>query len=343
LVRDILPLITAGMISLGLRQMAVGRRQFIFALGGAAVAWPLAARAQDPGRTYRIGFLTPVLRESYGVFFDELRLYGFIEGQNLLVIPGGFGVSNDQIASVAASLVAALPDVIAAGPSLQLHALRQLTRTIPIIGMTEDMVADGLVASLARPDGNITGLSLLSPELDGKRQDILIEAVPGLRKIALLADSNVAEPAHLQVLQEAAHGRGIEALVRGVAKRGDVISAIDEVKASGAQAINFLATPMFSINNADFIRHVTALRLPSIYQWPEDAEDGALAAYGPRFTETYRVRARIVAKVLRGAKPSDIPVEQPTRFELVINLKTAKAIGHEVPAGLVARADKLIE
>jgi len=209
--------------------------------------------------------------------------------------------------------------------------------------MSEDMVEAGLVASLARPGGNITGLSLLSPELDGKRQEILIEAVPGVRKIAVLADSNVAEPTHLQKIQKAAQGRGIEALVRGVAKRDDVISAINDSKASGAQAINFLATPMFSVDAADFIRHITTLRLPSIYQWPEDAEDGALIGYGPHFGGKYCERARITAKVLRGTKPADIPVEQPTRFELIINLKTAKAIGHELPSGLLLRADKVIE
>ena len=199
------------------------------------------------------------------------------------------------------------------------------------------------MSSLARPGGNITGLSLLSPELDGKRQEILIEAVPGVRKIAVLADSTATKSAHLQELQQAAHDRGVEALVRGVARRDDVITAINDVKASGAQAIDFLATPMFSINAADFIRQVTILRLPSIYQWPEDAEGGALMAYGPRFTDMFRARARIVAEVLRGAKPADIPVEQPTKFELVINLQAAKEIGLEVPAGLVARADKVIE
>jgi hypothetical protein len=175
-------------------------------------------------------------RPAVAAFFDELRLNGFIEGQNLLVIPGGFGVRNDQIESIVASLVALSPDVIRAGPELPLRALQRVTRTIPLIGMTEDMVRAGLVASLARPGGNITGLSLLSPDLDGKRQETLIEAVPGVRKIAILADSNVTEPAHLQELQEAAHGRGIEALVRGVAKRDDVFSAIDDVKAAGAHA-----------------------------------------------------------------------------------------------------------
>ena len=323
----------------------IGRRQFISALGSATLAWPLVARSQESGRTYRLGFLIPTPRELpvVAAFFDELRRNGFVEGQNLIVIPGGFAIPNDQIASFAASLVAASPDVIVAGPELPLRALQRLTRTVPLIGITEDMVGDGLVASLARPGGNITGMSLLSPQLDGKRQEILIEAVPGVRKIAVLADFNVTAPAHLQELKDSARGRGIEALVRGVAKRADVISAIGDVKVSGAQAINFLATPMFSINAADFIRHVTTLSLPSIYQWPEDAEDGALIGYGPRFMETYRERARIVVKVLQGAKPADIPVEQPTRFELVINLQAAKAIGHEVPAGLVARADKVIE
>jgi putative ABC transport system substrate-binding protein len=325
--------------------MIIGRRQFISAVGSAAATWPLAARAQEPGRTYRIGFLIPTVRGSPPVdaFFDELRRNGFVEGQNLIVTPGGFGVPNDQTESVAASVVAAAPDVIGAGPELPLRALQKLTRTIPLVGMTEDMVAEGFAVSLARPGGNITGLSILTPELDGKRQEILIEAVPGVHKMAMLADANVTVPAHLQDLQEAAHGRGIEVLVRGVAKRGDVISAIDDVKASGAQAINFLATPMFAVNAAEFIRHVTSVRLPSVYQWPEDAEDGALIGYGPRITEMYRERARITVKVLRGAKPSDIPVELPTRFELVINLQAAKAIGHEVPAGLVARADKVIE
>jgi putative ABC transport system substrate-binding protein len=321
------------------------RRDFISLLGGAVAVWPLIVRAQDAGRTYRIGFLLPSTRESLAVvaLFDELRLNGFVEGQNLIVIPGGFGIPNDQIASVVASLVAASPDAIISGPELPLRAIKKATQTIPVIGMTEDMVADGLVASFARPGGNITGISLLSPELDGKRQEILIEATPGVRKIAVLADSNVAKPMHLQQLQQAAQSYGVEALVRGVAKRDDVISSINDVQASGAQAINFLATPMFSVNAADFIRQVTTLRLPSIYQWPENAEDGAVIAYGPRFTEMYRQRARQVAKVLRGTKPADIPIEQPTKFELVINLQAAKAIGHEVPAGLVARAAKVIE
>jgi putative tryptophan/tyrosine transport system substrate-binding protein len=319
------------------------RREFISLIGAAATAWPLTARAQDPGRTYRIGFITPASRDSYGVLFDEMRLNGFIEGQNLVVVVAAFGIQTDQIPSAVASLVAASPDVIVGGPELPLRALQQATRTIPLIGMTEDMVGEGLVASLARPGGNITGVSLLSPELDGKRQEILIEAVPNIHKIAVLADSKVTQLSHLKVLEDAARGRGVEALVRGVAKRDEIIAAIKEVKAAGAQAINFLATPLFSLNNADVVAEVTTLRLPSIFQWPEDAEDGALIGYGPRFADTYRQRARMVAKVLRGTQPADIPVEQPTRFELVINLKTAKAINQGVPSSVLQLADKIIE
>jgi putative ABC transport system substrate-binding protein len=183
----------------------------------------------------------------------------------------------------------------------------------------------------------------MSPDLDGKRQEILLEAVPGLRKLAILADATVTKPDHLKQLEEAAHSRGVEPLVRGVAKREDVIPAVREVKAAGAEAINFLATPLFSVNAANFISQVGELRLASIYQWPEDAEDGALSAYGPRYSEMYRLRARLVVKILRGAKPADIPVEQPAKFELIFNLKTAKAIGVNVPSSLLLRADKVIE
>jgi putative ABC transport system substrate-binding protein len=276
-------------------------------------------------------------------FFDELRAAGFAEGQNLSILPGGFGVPVKQIDQVAKAMVKATPDAIVAGPELQLRALQALTRTIPLIGLSEDMVADGLVASLAHPGGNITGISVLSPELDGKRQDILIEAVPGLHRMAALADANVTPAQHLDDLRSAARARGIDLSTIGVATPDRIVPAIDEAKASGAQAINFLATPLFFVNRRMVFERVVKVLLPAIYQWPEMAEEGGLAGYGSRLTQVFRQRARIVAKVLRGTNPADIPVEQPTRFELVINLKAAKAIGHEVPADLVLRADQVIE
>jgi putative ABC transport system substrate-binding protein len=323
------------------------RRQFITLLGGAA-AWPLAARAQDNGRTYRLGFLLPSSRHGVvDAFFDELRLNGFVEGKNLVVMPGGFEATDDNLAERAAALVNAAPDAIVAGPAPPLRALQAITRTIPLIGMSEDMVGEGLVASLARPGANITGISLLSPELDGKRQEILIEAVPGARRIAAMADSRQTPPYHLQALQHAARSRGVELSVIGVSGPEEIAAAIDAAKTAGAEALNFLATPLFSLpgtrSNAIVMERIAAVRLPSMFQWPETAEAGALAGYGPRFAEMYRQRARMVARILRGANPADTPVEQPARFQLVINLKAAKALGYEVPAGLVLRADEVIE
>jgi putative ABC transport system substrate-binding protein len=326
----------------------IRRRQLIAALGGAAT-WPLVVCAQQPGRTYRLGFLLPSARYSPPVLamFDELRINGFVEGQNLNVIPGGFEATDDRLAERAAALVNAAPDAIVAGPLLPLRALQTATRTVPLIGMTEDMVADGLVASLARPEANITGISLLSPELDGKRQDILIEVVPGARRIAAMFDTRGTPSFRLQALQKAAQARGVELSVFGVNGPEEIASAIDAAKASGAEALNFLASPLFSLpgtrNNGIVMERIAIVRLPAIFQFPETAEAGALAGYGPRFTDLYRQRARMVVKVFRGASPSDIPVEQPTQFELVINLKAAKAIGCEIPSGLLLRADKVIE
>jgi len=311
------------------------------------LAWPPGASGDDweTGCVFRLGSLIPSPRQApvVAALFDELRINGLIEGHKLLVIGNGYGVAYDQVPRLAAAVIAASPDVIVAGPELPVRTLQTLTQTIPLVGMTEDMVGEGLVASLARPGGNTTGISLLSPELDGKRQEILLDAAPGLRKIAILADANVTKPAHLQELVDAGRGRGVETLVREVAKREDVIRAIKDVHTAGAAAINFLATPMFSVDAAAFIAQVRELRLASIYQWPEDAEDGALSAYGPRYSEMYRLRARLVAKVLHGIKPPDIPVQQPAKFELVVNLKTAKAIGLDVPSSLLLRADKVIE
>jgi putative ABC transport system substrate-binding protein len=318
-------------------------------LGAAAVSWPLVAAAQPPGRSYRLGILLPSAAQSAPVLamFDELRINGFVEGQNLVVIPGGFEAIHDRLNERAAALIQAAPDVIVSGPELPLRALQALTKTVPLLGMTEDMVAEGLVQSLAKPGGNITGISLLSPELDGKRQQILIEALPNARRIAAIFDAKTTQSFHVQVLQQGARSRGVELATFGVNGPEEIAPALAAAKTSEAQAINFLASPLFSLpgtrNNALVMERLAALRLPAIFQWPETAEAGAVAAYGPRFTDMYRQRARMVVKIFRGAKPADIPVEQPTRFELVINLKAAQAIGHELPASLVLRADKVIE
>jgi putative ABC transport system substrate-binding protein len=175
----------------------------------------------------------------------------------------------------------------------------------------------------------------VSPDLDGKRQEILIEAVPGLRKMAALADSTVTPQRHLEALQDAARRSGVELCIFGVACSEEVVPAIVVAKAAGAQALNLLPTPLFTINARGFIECIAALRLPAMHPWPEVAEDGGLLGYGPRFAQTLRQ--------MRGARPADIPVEQPTKFKLVVNLKTAKALGLEVPPTLLARADEVIE
>ena len=319
------------------------RREFIGLLGAAATL-PHAVRAQDAGRLYRLGFLIPAARKSAAVdaMFDEFRRSGFVEGQNLVVI-GRFGVAAEQITDAVSEVVAAAPDAIVAGPELYTRALQAATRTVPLVSISEDLVGEGLVASLAKPGGNITGISLLSPELDDKRQDILIEAVPGIRRMAALADSSITQKRHLQQQQEVARSRGVELSIFSYAKADDIAPALDEAKARGAQAVNFLASPMQLVSRGLIFERMMALGLPAIYQWPDMAEEGGLVGYGPGFLQVSRQRAQQVVKVLRGVKPIDLPVEQPSKFELAINLRTAKALGHEIPAGLALRADRLIE
>jgi len=205
------------------------------------------------------------------------------------------------------------------------------------------MIGEGLTRSLAQPGGNTTGVSILALELDGKRQDLLIEAVPGASPMAALADSNVTTLRQLQALQEAVRSRGIELLAFTIARPKEIAAAINDAKTAGAAAFNVLASPLLYGNRQAIIERAAALHLPAMYQWPETAEEGGLMGYGPRITQMFRQVAGLAVKVLRGSKTGDLPVEQPTKFELVINLQTAKVIGHEVPAGLVLRADKVIE
>lgn len=322
------------------------RRDILPLVGAAAVAWPFAALAKDAGRTYRLGFLEPFPRDAPPIvaLLDELRRNGFIEGQNLAIDYRIFGPHPDLISQYAAELVKSKADVIRGGGGLAIQTLQQATKTIPIIGISDDMLGEGLVDSLARPKGNTTGVSLLATELDGKRQEILAQAVPGLRKLAVLADANNATVATLDALREAARARGIELSVQRIAKGDDILAAMETAKASGATALNVLASPMLFVNRRLIIERAATLRLPAIYQWPEEAEQGGFAAYGPRFIRIVReILAPQLIQLLRGVKVADVPVEQPSKFELVINLKTAKALGLTIPESLLARADEVIE
>ena len=205
------------------------------------------------------------------------------------------------------------------------------------------MVAQKFVASLARPDGNITGISIFATELDGKRQQILMEMVPAAQRMAVLADANTAASQNVRVLQEAARVHGVRLDVYLVERPERIGPEIEEARRAGAEALNVLASPILNARRLDIFERTVALRLPTIYQSPEFAEEGGLIGYGPRLTQMFRQLARQLAKVLSGAKVGDVPVEQPTKFELVINLQTAKAIGFAVPQSLVLQANKVIE
>jgi putative tryptophan/tyrosine transport system substrate-binding protein len=324
----------------------VRRRDFITLVGGATVAWPLAAPAQEAGRTYRLGGVSGSPRNApFAVaMFDELRRLGLIEGQNLTIDWRSYGVRADLMPEFVAELVKAHVDVIYAAGVTATRAAQQATKTIPILAITDDMVGSGLVNSMARPDGNTTGVSILAAELDGKRQEILIQAVPGLRRMAAIADSNTTGSSQLQELQDAARARGVELSIHLIASAQEITEGIDAAKASGAEALNVLASPILWSNRRLIMDRAKALHLPAIYEWAEMAEEGGFAAYGPRLVQIFReLVARQIVKLLRGAKPADLPIEQPTKFELAINLKTAKALGLEVPLHLLQLADEVIE
>jgi putative ABC transport system substrate-binding protein len=320
------------------------RREFV-GLAASAAAWPLAAWAQQAGRIYRLGILHNQGPQSppFPPFYDELRKLGFVEGQNLIVDSRGYALRTEQFPAVAVELVKAQVDAILCGGAAAARAAQAATRAIPVLTLTDDMIGQGLAVSLAHPGGNITGISIFAPELDGKRQEILMEMVPTARRIALLADANTAAPRNLRGLQEATRARGVELSIRTVEGPERIVPEIEEAKRDGAQALNVLASPILYSRRLNIFERTTALRLPTMYQSPEFAEEGGLVGYGPRLTQMFRQMARQLAKVLRGERVSDMPVEQPTTFELAVNLQAAKAIGFEVPASLVLRADKVIE
>jgi ABC-type uncharacterized transport system substrate-binding protein len=322
------------------------RRVFITWLGGVMATWPFVARGQEPGRIYRLGalFASPRDAPHSVALFDELRRLGFIEGSNLVIDAAGYGLPPERMEVHAADLMSGPVDVIVAAGDAAVRAAQRATTSIPILAFTDDMVGQGFVHSLSKPGGNITGVTILASELDGKRQEILIEAVPGARRIAALVDSNVTTPSQLSMLEDAARARGIELSIHRVAWREEIGSAIDAAKATGAGALNVLASSLLFNSRAFIFHRVAALRLPAVYQFPEMAEQGGLIGYGPLLVQLFHdIVSRQLAKLLRGSKPADLPVEQPTKFELVINLRTAKAMGHELPTELLSRADKLIE
>jgi len=318
------------------------RRRELMASIAVAPFLPTLALAQEAGRTYRIGTVAtaPLTDTTIAMVFEELKGLGFVEGKNLIVDPRGLSLRPDQMAAVARQLAEARIDLFLTGGGSATKAAQAASSTIPILSIAADMVGEGLVGSLANRSGNTTGISILAAELDGKRQEILIELLPNSKKMAMLAN---ATNNRLAALQSRARESGVDVSILPISKPDDVEPALKQARADGAAAINILADSFLFAMRQRIFATAIALGLGTMYQWTEGIREGALAAYGPSLEETFRQRGRQAARLLRGAKPSDLPVEQPTTVKLAINLKLAGQLGIAVPPALLQRADEVIE
>jgi putative tryptophan/tyrosine transport system substrate-binding protein len=325
------------------------RRRFLLTSLAGALATPLAAGAQQPGNVYRIGVLgaprPPEVQPLLEAFRLGLRDQGWTENENFVFVRSETDAKPERYPRAAAELVALRPDVIVTAlGDLAIEALKNATRTIPIVmQVSADPVGSGLVNSLARPGGNITGMSILAPEVSGKRLEILKEAVSHSTRVAVLW--NAADPSKAAELRntQAAAVR-LKILVHSVEVRGvsDFPRAFSTITRTRADALLTLAEPLTILNAQEIVRYATAHRLPLVSEVRQFADAGALMTYGANLADLLRRSAGHVDKILRGVNPSDIPIEQPTRFEFVINLKTAKALGLTIPPSLLARADQVI-
>jgi putative ABC transport system substrate-binding protein len=303
---------------------------------------PWTARAQEAGRTYRLGalLLFPPNDPSRVSMMAGLASMGFVEGRNLVVDqPIGDPL---QFPGLARQMVQAKVDMLlAGGPAI--GAAQAASSTVPIIGLTDDMVQEGYVGSLANRTGNTTGISILATELDIKRLELLMELLPKARRLAVLADARLLQPAQLEKFEAAARLRSVTLSIVRVERPEDIEPGLDAAQAAGAEGVNILGSPLLFTARRRVFATTKARRLPSVYQWPEGAAEGALVAYGPRYDDTFREWGRMAGEVLRGTKPSDLPVVQPSKFELVVNMKIARAFGLTVPPSILARADEVFE
>jgi putative ABC transport system substrate-binding protein len=325
----------------------IGRRELITLLGGAA-AWPLAARAQQSAKLPTVGFLgqsTPLGEGERAVAFAQrLRELGWIEGRTVAIEYRWAEGQSERLAEIAAEFVRLKVDIIVTGGTLAVVAAKQATSVIPIVFATAgDPVGMGLVASLARPGGNVTGLSVLSVDLAGKRLDLLREAIPSFRRLAIMG--NVGNPLtvlKLGELQAAARELGLQVDTLEIRRPQDIALALETIKGR-AEAL-YVCQDLLTLGNRLRINTLAlGARLPAMHASREHIEAAGLMSYGPNFLDSFRRAGEYVDKILHGAKPADLPVEQPTKFDLVINLITAKALGLEIPQTLVARADEVIE
>jgi putative tryptophan/tyrosine transport system substrate-binding protein len=325
----------------------VKRREFIAILGGAAATWPFAARAQQAGKLPTIGFLgtgTPSAQGQWAAaFVQRLRELGWIEGRTVSIELRWAEGRSERYTEIAAEFVQLKVDVIVTiGGGLV--AAKQATSIIPIVfAAAGDPIGSGMVASLARPGGNATGLSVQSVDIAGKRLELLREVVPGLRRLALMA--NVGYPdavLEMRKVEAAARALGLDVVTLEIRRAEDIAPAFETLK-GGADALYTTSDPVVNTNRIRINTLALGARLPTMHGFRELVEAGGLMSYGPNFPDMFRRAGDYVDKILRGTKPADIPVEQPTKFDLVINLTTAKALGLTIPHNLLVLADEVIE
>jgi putative ABC transport system substrate-binding protein len=275
-------------------------------------------------------------------FREGLRRSGYVEGQNVAIELRYAEAGLKQLPDLAADLIRAKVDVIATFGDLATKTAQQATSAIPIVTLTDDALGSGLIDSLSRPGGNTTGITILAPELGAKRLELLSTIVPALSRVACLWDPT-AGPSQVATTENAARAMKLKLQVLEVRRREDVEGAFRAVRDGQAQALNVLSSPFLASLYREIIDRAAESRLPAIYQWKEHTEAGGLMSYGPNLPAMWAQDGALVAKVLKGAQPSNLPIERPTKFELVINLKTAKALGLTVPQTLIAIADDVIE
>jgi ABC-type uncharacterized transport system, periplasmic component len=321
------------------------RRQFVATLAAVAV-WPVVARSQQAAAIPTIGVLWPgsstpgpPRMES---FRQTLGRLGYLENQNIAIELRYAKRGLQELPELAADLVRIKPDVIVSFGDLAPKIVQQATNTIPIVAIGDDILGAGLIAGLSRPGGNTTGLTILSPELSAKRLELLQEVVPGLSRVAILWDPTTGA-SQITLLENSARAFKLKLQVIEVRSRDDIAGAFQAAQEQKAEALNVGSSPFLASLYREIIDLAATHRLPSIYQWKEHAEAGGLLSYGPSLAAMFRQAATIVVKVLKGAKPADLPVEQPIKFEFALNLKTAKTLGLEISPSLLARVDEVID
>jgi putative ABC transport system substrate-binding protein len=318
------------------------RRNFLAGIG--AVLLPAALRAQQAPPligVVRVGNRADDQFES--VFRRDLVRLGWEDGKTYRMQVLFADGNTSRMSALTAELVKAGPKVMVTFGNLGVAAAQAATRDIPIVGMANDLVAAGLVSSMARPGGNTTGVSILAHELDVKRLEVLHEIAPQARKIGLVTDDNFEIKGQLEKLQAAAPNMGLALTVVHVQTPAEIAPAIAALAAAGVEAVQFTTSPFLNSTRATFIAAMTKMKLPAMFEWPETVEEGGLISYGPRISLCYRHVAVLVNKVLRGAKPADLPIEQPVTFTLAVNTGTARAIGLTLPESMLLRADVVVD